>query len=61
MERQPDLLQKLPPQSTEVEQGVLGAILLDQEALIRVLDILHEQDFYQDAHRSIFSRHGGPV
>ena len=54
MERHPDLLTKLPPQSVEVEQGVLGAILLDQEALIRVLDILHEQDFYQDAHRSIF-------
>ena len=54
MERHPDLLTKVPPQSTEVEQGVLGAILLDQDALIRVLDILHEQDFYQDAHRWIF-------
>jgi replicative DNA helicase len=54
MERHPDLLSKLPPQSIEVEQGVLGAILLDQEALIRVLDILHEQDFYQDGHRWIF-------
>ena len=54
MERHPDLLTKVPPQSTEVEQGVLGAILLDQDALIRVLDILQDQDFYQDAHRWIF-------
>ncbi len=55
MDGQLDTLQKLPPQNIEVEQGVLGAILLDQEALVRVLDILQEQDFYQSAHRWIFS------
>lgn len=55
MDGQLDTLPKLPPQSVEVEQGVLGAILLDQEALVRVLDILQEQDFYQSAHRWIFS------
>jgi replicative DNA helicase len=54
MERQRDVLQKLPPQSVEVEQSVLGAILLDQEALVRVLEVIDERDFYQDAHRWIF-------
>ena len=54
MERQPDILQKLPPQSLEVEQSVLGAILLDQESLVRVVEIIQERDFYQDAHRWIF-------
>jgi replicative DNA helicase len=46
--------QKLPPQSIEMEQGVLGAILLENEALVRVLEILDEHDFYQEAHRWIF-------
>ena len=54
MDGQPDFLQKLPPQSTELEQGVLGAILLENEALMRVLDILNERDFYQEGHRWIF-------
>jgi replicative DNA helicase len=54
MERQRDVLQKLPPQNVEVEQSVLGAILLDQEALVRVLEVINERDFYQDAHRWVF-------
>jgi replicative DNA helicase len=54
MALQPDILQKLPPQSVEVEQSVLGAVLLDQEALVRVLDVINERDFYQDVHRWIF-------
>jgi len=49
-----DTLQKLPPQSVEMEQSVLGAILQDHHALVRVLEILQERDFYQDAHRWIF-------
>ncbi len=55
MDGQLDTLPKLPPQNIKVEQGVLGAILLDHEALVRVLDVLQEQDFYQSAHRWIFS------
>lgn len=54
MDRQPGLLQKLPPQSVEVEQSVVGAILLQHEALVRVLEVLDERDFYQDMHRWIF-------
>lgn len=54
MERQSDILHKLPPQSLEVEQSVLGAILLDQEALVRVVEIIQDRDFYQDGHRWVF-------
>ena len=54
MDGQLDTLQKLPPQSVEMEQSVLGAILQDHHALVRVLEILQERDFYQDAHRWIF-------
>ncbi len=54
MEGRQGLLHKLPPQSTEVEQSVLGAILLEHEALVKVLEVLDERDFYQEIHRWIF-------
>lgn len=54
MAGQLDTLQKLPPQSVEMEQSVLGAILQDNHALVRVLEVLQEHDFYQNAHRWIF-------
>ena len=49
------LAQRLPPQNLEAETSVLGAVLLENEALNRVLEILKEDDFYRDAHRRIFS------
>lgn len=54
MARQSGFLQKLPPQSVEMEQSILGAILLENDALVKVLDLLGPRDFYQDAHRWIF-------
>jgi replicative DNA helicase len=54
MERQPGLLHKLPPQSVDMEQSVLGAILLENNALVKVLEVLEGRDFYQEAHRWIF-------
>lgn len=47
-------LSKLPPQNLEAEQMVLGAILFDAEALLRVSDIIQTPDFYSDRHRRIF-------
>lgn len=47
-------MQKLPPQSVDAEQAVLGAILIDNEALNKVVDLLHEEDFYREAHRTLF-------
>lgn len=48
-------LQKLPPQNIEAEQSVLGAILLDNHALNRALEIISAPDFYKEAHRRIFN------
>jgi len=47
---------KLPPQSLEAEQSVLGAILRDETALVRVLEVRTEaEDFYREAHGLIFA------
>ncbi len=43
-----------PPQAIEAEAAVLGAILLDQEALPRVLPILKPEHFYLSAHRLVY-------
>lgn len=47
-------LQKLPPQNLEMEQSILGAILQNNEAIIRLADTLQEEDFYHDAHRLLY-------
>lgn len=44
---------RLPPQAIELEKAVLGAILLEQNALSNVIDILKPEVFYQDAHQKI--------
>jgi len=45
---------KLPPQSVETEQSLLGCLLIDKDAMIRIADTLTEKDFYKDSHRNIF-------
>lgn len=47
-------LQKLPPHNIEAERFVLGAILLENEALAKSLSIVKSGDFYQTSHRKIF-------
>ena len=46
---------KLPPQNLEAEQSVLGAILLDNGAMSKAIEILQEEDFYRMAHRKVYS------
>jgi replicative DNA helicase len=46
--------EKLPPQSIEAEQSVLGSLLLDKKAIIKVADILKHDDFYRDVHGLIY-------
>jgi replicative DNA helicase len=46
---------KLPPQNVEAEQSVLGGILIENEAINKVMEILTVDDFYRDAHRRIFN------
>lgn len=47
-------IDKLPPQSIEAEKSVLGCLLLDKDAIIRVVDFLKEDDFYKGAHKEIY-------
>jgi replicative DNA helicase len=46
---------RLPPQALEAERSVLGAMLLDREAVGRAVEILNEHAFYRAAHRHIFN------
>ena len=45
---------RLPPQSVDAEESVLGAILLDNTAIDRVVGTLQADDFYRETHRKIF-------
>ncbi|MDO8582879.1 MAG: replicative DNA helicase [bacterium] len=45
---------KVPPQNIEAEEVVLGAIMIDADAIIKVTDVLAPIDFYLPAHRLIF-------
>ncbi|MCK4750902.1 MAG: replicative DNA helicase [Bacteroidales bacterium] len=45
---------KLPPQAVDLEEAVLGAIMLEKNAVLAVLDILKPASFYKDAHQRIY-------
>jgi replicative DNA helicase len=45
---------KVPPQANDMEEAVLGAIMLEKEAVITILDILRPESFYREAHQKIF-------
>jgi len=49
-----ELIQKVPPQNIEAEQSLLGSILIDKNAIIRIADIVNPEDFYHDKHKVIF-------
>jgi len=59
--------ERIPPHNDDAEKSVLGAILLDKDALYEVLEILRPEDFYSEMHREIYSavielyRKGRPV
>ncbi|MCK7557704.1 hypothetical protein MKQ70_22935 [Chitinophaga sedimenti] len=46
---------KIPPQSKELEEAVLGALMLEKGAFDTVIEILKPDCFYVDAHQRIFS------
>ncbi|KKR30241.1 MAG: Replicative DNA helicase [Candidatus Woesebacteria bacterium GW2011_GWA1_39_8] len=45
---------RIPPHSPEAEESVLGALLLDKDAIIAIAEFLSPGDFYDDRHREIF-------
>ncbi|KKT53066.1 MAG: Replicative DNA helicase [candidate division Kazan bacterium GW2011_GWA1_44_22] len=44
----------VPPQNVDVEKSLLGSLLLDKDAIIKVADILAPNDFYEERHGIIF-------
>ncbi len=58
---------KIPPQAVEVEEAVLGALMLERDAYITVADIIDTRSFYKEEHQKIFevikylSTHGKPI
>ena len=50
-----DALNKLPPQAIEAEQVILGALLLEKDAITLIADILQPQHFYHDHHQTIYT------
>jgi replicative DNA helicase len=47
-------LGKMPPQAMDLEEAVLGAMMLEQHAVNAVIDILKPDSFYKDAHSRIY-------
>ena len=46
---------KLPPQAIDLEESVLGALMLESDAITTVIDILHVDVFYKESHQKIFN------
>jgi replicative DNA helicase len=49
-------LEKTLPNNLEAERSILGAILLDDKAVLTVFETLKSQDFYLDSHRRVFEK-----
>lgn len=49
-----ELPSKKPPQNIEAEQSLLGCLMLDKNAIIRVSDSIGSEDFYKDSHKQIY-------
>ena len=47
-------LGKLPPQAVDLEEAVLGALMLERDALTNVIDILRPESFYKESHAEIY-------
>jgi replicative DNA helicase len=48
------MIDKLPPLNIEVEENILGGVLLDPHAILRVVDILNPEAFYIESHQVIY-------
>ncbi len=49
------ILKRVMPHNLEAEQSVIGAMLLDQDAIVEVCELLHEEDFYSKQYGIVFA------
>ena len=49
-----ELPEKLPPQNIEAEQCMLGCLMLDKDAIVKVVDFIRAEDFYKGIHQDIY-------
>lgn len=47
-------LGKVPPQAVELEEAVLGALMVERDAVIAVLDVLKPESFYKESHQKVY-------
>jgi replicative DNA helicase len=45
---------KVPPNSIEAERAVLGSLLIDKDAIIKIADLLQQDDYYHEVHGLIY-------
>lgn len=48
------MIGKIPPHSLEAEQSVLGAMIIDKEAINTTIEIIRPEDFYKEANKEIY-------
>lgn len=44
----------IPPQNTEAEASILGSVLIDSDAIVKIADIIRPEDFYDERHARIY-------
>ena len=47
--------EKITPQNIEAEQSLLGSLMIDKDAMIRIADLVRPEDFYKDSHSEIYT------
>lgn len=47
-------LEKVLPQNTDAEQSLLGCLMLDKDAIIKIIDLVKPEDFYKGTHQNIY-------
>src|SRR5712692_10480494 len=50
----PAALERLPPSNVDAEQAVIGSLLLDRDALVKISGWLQSDDFFRDSHRFVY-------
>lgn len=49
-----NVLEKLPPQSLDAEMALIGAMLIEEDAAVKAIELVKEEDFYSKVHQLIF-------